>query len=427
MKEYQSIKLGDFTVILNNFPTKSIYFDFAVKVGSRYEEKTNNGLAHFVEHLYAKNIVNSIKSHPWIKHYINETFYAYTKEDRTNFEFIIHEKDLKMGVRLISKIIQGLKLNKEAIKIEKGIILEELLDYKENIDFTYYKSVKKKYFKNSSLGFEILGTEKNIKKFTLREISEFIKKHYTLDNMILTVSGNFNIKEFKKIINQELKPLPKPQKKARKRKINFNNFCYSGNAIYIKNNEKINKIFFGYYYPFFNADAAKNVEWEFFIEILNNYLFYKITNKLSIYSVDADVRTYEEFSNFSIESSFSHKKIEDFYLLLLAELKKFKKNFTQKEFNYFQKRKMINLDLEKDEIKEVTSMISWYAITFGTDKILTLLDQQKIIKAMDVKKIYYFFDLIFKKDKGTVVIFGKIPESKKQKLNKIWNNWKINS
>jgi len=143
MKEYQSIKLGDFTVILNNFPTKSIYFDFAVKVGSRYEEKTNNGLAHFVEHLYAKNIVNSIKSHPWIKHYINETFYAYTKEDRTNFEFIIHEKDLKMGVRLISKIIQGLKLNKEAIKIEKGIILEELLDYKENIDFTYYKSVKK--------------------------------------------------------------------------------------------------------------------------------------------------------------------------------------------------------------------------------------------------------------------------------------------
>ncbi|PJC40659.1 MAG: hypothetical protein CO042_02615 [Parcubacteria group bacterium CG_4_9_14_0_2_um_filter_41_8] len=244
---------------------------------------------------------------------------------------------------------------------------------------------------------------------------------------MLTVSGNFNIKEFKKIINQELKPLPKPQKRARKRKINFNNFCYSGNAIYIKNNEKINKIFFGYYYPFFNADAAKNVEWEFFIEILNNYLFYKITNKLSIYSVDADVRTYEEFSNFSIESSFSHKKIEDFYLLLLAELKKFKKNFTQKEFNYFQKRKMINLDLEKDEIKEVASMISWYAITFGTDKILTLLDQQKIIKAMDVKKIYYFFDLIFKKDKGTVVIFGKIPESKKQKLNKIWNNWKINS
>jgi len=46
---------------------------------------------------------------------------------------------------------------------------------------------------------------------------------------------------------------------------------------------------------------------------------------------------------------------------------------------------------------------------------------------MDVKKIYYFFDLIFKEDKGTVVIFGKIPESKKQKLNKIWNNWKINS
>lgn len=67
MKRYQIIKLDDFTVILYNFPTKSIYFDLAIKVGSRHENEKNNGLAHFVEHNYAENIINDLKSHPWIK------------------------------------------------------------------------------------------------------------------------------------------------------------------------------------------------------------------------------------------------------------------------------------------------------------------------------------------------------------------------
>lgn len=425
MKQYQIIKSGNFVIIAYNFPTKSIYFDFAIKVGSRYEEKTKNGLAHFIEHLYGKTIVNSIKSHSWIRHYINDTFHAYTMEDRTNFEFIIHEKDLKIGIRLIQKIIHGLKLNEKIIKTEKGIILEELLDRKEDINFAYYESVKNFYFKNSSLGLEILGTEKSVKNFTTREISKFIKKYYTLDNIILTIAGNFNIKEFKKTINREFKRLSKPQIKAHKSEIDFKNFSYLGDAIYIKNKKNINRAFFGYYYPVFNTNAVQNVEWEFFIEILNNYLFYKITNKLSIYSVDTDVRTYREFSNFSIESSFSYKKIEDFYILLLKELKKFRKNFTQEEFNYFKQRKIINLHLDKDDIREATNMLSWYALMFGTDNILTLSDQQRIIQSIDIQKIYYYFDLLFKGKKGTVILFGKISEAKKQKLTKIWNDWKI--
>jgi len=425
MKQYQIIKLNNFTVILYNFPTKSIYFDFAIKVGSRCEKKINNGLAHFIEHLYGKTIVNSMKSHPWIRHYINNTFHAYTMEDKTNFEFIIHKKDYKKATKLISKIVCSPKINKEIIEIEKGIILEELLDYKESIYSDYHKTFKNFYYKNNSLKFEILGTAASIKKFTTQEIKKFARKHYHLDNIILTIAGDFNIKEVKKTINIELKRLPKPRKKINKNKIDFKIFSYLGDAIYIKNRKNISRAFFGYYYPFFNINAVQNVEWEFFIEILNNYLFYKITDKLSIYSIDTDVRTYKEFSNFSIESSFSYKKIENFYLLLLKELKKFRKNFTPEEFNHLKGRKIINLDLDKDDIKEATNMLSWYALIFGTDNILTLSDQQRIIKSMDIQKIYYYFDLLFKGKRGTVIIFGKISEAKKQKLKKIWNDWKI--
>ncbi|MCX6741333.1 MAG: insulinase family protein, partial [Candidatus Parcubacteria bacterium] len=76
MKQYNIHKLkNNLTVIICHYPNfNSLYFDLAIKVGSRYENKDNNGLSHLAEHLLQKKAINSLKKHPWIKHYINNNF-----------------------------------------------------------------------------------------------------------------------------------------------------------------------------------------------------------------------------------------------------------------------------------------------------------------------------------------------------------------
>jgi len=418
-KQYQIVKSGNFVVILYNFPAKSIYFDLAFRVGSRYEDEQNNGLSHLIEHLYGEAIVDSFKSHPWIRHYIDDTFHAYTKEDRTNFEFIIHQKDCEEAIKVISQVARGFKTDKRAIDFEKEIISEEILDHKAS-DYFWYHKIFRDFYYNNPLKFEVLGTDKNIKNFNIKEVSEFAKRYYNLDNAVLTIAGDFNCEKVEKFIRKEFHYLQATPKVPLKTPKNVKYFTYLGDRLHIKSKKNTPRTFLGYYHPVFNVSAVENVEWEFFREILNNFLFYKITSKLPIYSVDTNTRTFHEFINFSIEASFGHKKTESFYTLLLKELRRFRKSLTLKEFSYFKERKITSLDLDKDDIRESANMLSWYAIMFGVDNILTLSDQQKIIESMNIKKIYYYFDLLFKNNKGTVVVLGKISEKIKQKLEKLW-------
>ena len=418
-KQYQVVKLGNFVVILYNFPAKSIYFDIAFKVGSRYEDEKSNGLSHLIEHLYGEAIVDSFKSHPWVRHYVDDTFYAYTTEDRTNFEFIIHQKDCGKAIKLISQVARGFKIDERAIEFEKEIVLEEILDHKAS-DYFWYHKIFRDFYYNNPLKFEVLGTDKNVKNFSTEEIREFVKKYYNLNNAVLTIAGDFNREKIKKLINREFYYLRKTPGASFANLNNAEQFSYLEDRIYIKNKKNTPRTFFGYYYPIFDISARENVEWEFFREILNNFLFYKVTSRLPIYSVDTDTRTFHEFINFSIEASFGHEKTESFYTLLLKELKRFRKSLTLKEFNYFKERKITSLDLDKDDIRESANMLSWYAIMFGVNNILTLSDQQKIIESMNIRKIYYYFDLLFKNNKGTVVVLGEISEKIKQKLERLW-------
>lgn len=412
---------NNLTVIICDYPNfNSVYFDLAIRVGSRYESKKNNGISHLAEHVVTKKVIQNLQKYSWIKNYIDQTFQAYILTDRTNFEFSSHKQDLELSIKVLSKIFLIRNISKKDIEIEKKIILEELFEKRAEHDFNYNQKVRKIYYPENPLQFEIIGTKNNIKNFNMKDVKDFIKKYYRPENTILTIAGNVNHKDVIKLIdcyfefnNKSIKILD-----------NFQKYIYQGDVFHIIDN-KTQQDYFSYYCPIFDLNVNKSIKWEFFVEILNNYLFQIITNKLFCYSFNVGITTYIDFSNFSIESSFDPKKTTTFYLLLQKLLNNFLKTLDVKKLEYLKKEKMKSIDLDKDYPRESANMAGWNALVFENENIITLDYQQKVIKSIKIKDIQTYFNYVFKNNKGTVIIGADMSKAKKQQLESIWHNWKI--
>lgn len=422
MKQYHVHKLkNNLTVIICRYPNfNSLYFDLAIKVGSRYENKNNNGLSHLVEHLLQKKTINSLKSHPWIKHYINNNFRAYSMKDRTNFESSAHKDDLTISIQFLAEILKGPNITREDIEIERKIILEELSEHKSEAADIYFRLVDKLYYKNNPLSFEILGSKNSLSKLTLSDVNNFIGEYYQPENIILTIAGDTIDKKIIQLVNRYFKFPSRP----RKNKNNFQKYIYPGDNLHIIN-QKGPQNYFSFSCPIFNHNAKENVKWDFFVEILDNYLFYTIKDKLFCYSINTDSRTYVEFFDFFIESSFAPQKTASFYSLLHQTLKGFKGSLNEKGFEYYKNKKLITMDINKDYPAEFANMAGWHALMFGADQALGLSEQQKIIKSITLKDIYYYFDQLFSGKRGMIVISGNVSKIQEQKIRKKWKNWKI--
>lgn len=422
MKQHHIHKLkNNLTVIVCHCPHfHSLFFDLAIKVGSRYENKNNNGLSHLVEHLLQKKAINILKKHPWIKHYINDNSNAYSMKDRTDFEFRTHKDDLNLGIQFLAKILRNSNITQKDVEIEKRIILEELSEHKSESIFVYDQLVRKFYYKNNPLSFEVLGSKNSINNLTINDVNNFIKEYYQPENIILTVAGDAIDKKIIQLVNHYFSFPLRPTRN----KNNFQKYIYPGDNIHIID-RKGPQNYFSFSCPIFNHQAKENVKWEFFVEILGNYLFYTIKDKLFCYSINVNLTTYAEFFDFFIESFFAPQKTASFYSLLHQTLKGFKRSLSEKEFEYYKNKKLITMDLDKDDPAEFSNMVGWYALMFGADQALGLFEQQKIIKSMTLKDIYYYFDQLFSEKRGMIIISGNVSKVQEQKIRKKWKNWKI--
>ncbi len=420
MKSHKIYNLKNgLTLIICDYPNfNSVYFDLLIKVGSRYENKNNNGISHLVEHLIFDKVLKNTKKHFWIKDYFNEDFKAYTSRERTNYEFSLHKKDLDLGVKLLSRIIKTHLVEIKKIKTEKNVVLNEILKDKDDLNLTYYKKKIKTIFTKSSLAFDILGTKKSLDNIKQKDIKIFTKKYYSPENCILTVAGNVNHKKIIKLLNEKIK--------CNNSKINFQENINKqkqnkDKLFFIK--EKTNQNYFGYHSQIFNLDAKEIVKYEFFVEILNLYLSDLIRKKINCYLIDASLITYSDFFLFSIEASFDYKNTLNFYKEFQNILAEFKNQLSLKDFNYLKQKKIINLDLNKDYPRENANLLAWSVFVFGAENNVSINKQKEIIKGVSLNDIYKYFDESFKNKKGTVIFGGK--NFNKEKLKKIWNNWKI--
>jgi predicted Zn-dependent peptidase len=201
-----NIKINDLNILLIPMDnTEIVSVGMFIKIGSINETKDNNGMAHFLEHLMFKStfkrpnkqLLNSLDN-------LGTHYNAGTTRDHTYYEINGNKKDIEQIIDIMLDLYLNPVYESDEIELEKGVILEELKMYQDNITRTLFDYIISQIFKGTPLERPIIGTEFNIKKFTKDDVTDF-RQLYTIENSLLVIAGNFEKNNVIKIIKDSIK------------------------------------------------------------------------------------------------------------------------------------------------------------------------------------------------------------------------------
>ncbi|MFM7021907.1 MAG: M16 family metallopeptidase [Flavobacteriales bacterium] len=174
-----------------------------VNSGSRDEDIHEHGLAHFIEHVIFKGTKN--KKAAQILNQVDAVggeLNAYTTKEETCLFASFLQKHLENSVELLSDIFFNSTFPSKELEKEKVVIYDEIKSYQDSPMDMIVDDFELLLFPKHSLGREILGTKKSLQKFTKKDIQDFIRKHYTLNNTVISSIGNISSKELKKLLEK---------------------------------------------------------------------------------------------------------------------------------------------------------------------------------------------------------------------------------
>ncbi len=169
---------------------QTVAFGVWVGVGSRYEEKSENGISHFLEHMAFKGTQtrSALKIAQEIENvggYIN----AYTGKDMTAYYVHLLKEDLSIGLDIIADIVQHATMDAKELNTEKGVIIQELNMYKDHPDYVVAQNFDGTAYPNQPFGRDVGGDPEVIRTMTSEKMLSYMHRHYTSHQMIISASG----------------------------------------------------------------------------------------------------------------------------------------------------------------------------------------------------------------------------------------------
>ncbi|MEA3292869.1 MAG: pitrilysin family protein [Patescibacteria group bacterium] len=162
--------------------------------GSKYENKKNNGISHFLEHMLFKGT----KKRP-DKIEIAETldrvggiYNAFTGSEYTGYWAKVSAGHFDLALEWVSDIFLNSILPAQEVEKEKGVIIEEFNMYYDN-SMDYVQILwDKLLYGDQPAGWNVLGTKENVKKMRQQEIFDYMKTQYTASNTVICVAGKID-------------------------------------------------------------------------------------------------------------------------------------------------------------------------------------------------------------------------------------------
>jgi len=173
-------------------------------VGSRYETRSENGLAHFLEHMFFKGTTKRPTAMDISKELdaIGAEYNAYTSKDRTAYYAKVEAHHWETALDVVSDLFLNAKLEQEEIDRERGPVLQELNMY-EDMPMRHIGDLWELHlYGDEPLGWEIIGPKKNIKRFQRKDFIKYLNRGYTAENVVIGVAGNIDPKKVKKEIEK---------------------------------------------------------------------------------------------------------------------------------------------------------------------------------------------------------------------------------
>lgn len=189
-----------FLIDTKAFPTLTTLL--IVGAGSRYEHEKNNGVAHFLEHMFFKG--SKKYPDPYILtstiEQLGGIWNAFTSKDYTGYFIKATSEHFDTVIDVLSDVLLRPLFKEEEIEKEKGVIVEEINMYEDMPQSLVGDLYENLLYKGNPLGFDVIGTKQTVTSFNKQTFLDYRSQLYHPNNAVLVVAGGLN-----QIKNEKLK------------------------------------------------------------------------------------------------------------------------------------------------------------------------------------------------------------------------------
>ncbi len=186
---------------------RSVSIGVWVQCGSVCETQQNNGIAHFMEHMFfkgtqrrtAREIAYSLES-------LGGSLNASTGKELSVYTALVLDEYMPQAVDVLFDIVQNPLFADADIAREKKVVLTEINHAREDPEEMALDYLYMNLFPEHPLGYLIYGTDKNVKKFTRQNLVDFHQQFYRPERMIIAAAGQVDHGNFVAEIEKRFAP-----------------------------------------------------------------------------------------------------------------------------------------------------------------------------------------------------------------------------
>ena len=319
---HQRIMKNGLRVVMEEMPAyRSISIGIWVKVGSMYENKLNNGMAHVIEHMMFKgtsrrtaaDIANEMTA-------IGGNMDAFTCKDCTCYYAKTLDIYGKQALDILGDMLCNSLFDAKELKKELGVILEEIDMYEDSPEDLVHEHLQKEVWKGHPLGYLISGEKAQVAGFSRERVLEFFRKYYCAENMVISVAGHFDTEQMYEWLCSYFEAIPEGERSdpgkapvytpvlwTREKDIEQNHLCLAFNCCTVLSEER-------YVMTVANNILGGN---------MNSRLFMKIRDELGLtYSIYSYGSSYEQAGLFQIYAAMQPSQTEQVLEAIFNENKR---------------------------------------------------------------------------------------------------------
>jgi predicted Zn-dependent peptidase len=358
---------------------RSVSVGIWVRNGSRREVPSENGLAHFLEHMVfkgterrtAEDIAREMDS-------VGGMLDAFTSKEQICFNAKVLDEHLPIAFDVLADLMQRPKFDSEDLKKERQVVLEEIKMDLDNPEYLLHDIFTRGFWPNHSLGRPILGTPETVRRFDREAIHRRFQNWFGPDHILVTAAGNITHEQVLKLVEKEfgsLKPLGAQEEDA---------VPSTAAPIHLERKRDLEQVHLCIGVP--SLPIAH--ERRFGIAVLNNLLgggmssrlFQNIREKQGLaYAVFSELTPYSDAGMFSVYAGTAKETVGKVLDMTIAEFRAMKESPVSAEEllrakNHLKGSLMLSLESTSSRMSNLARQELYFHRFSSLDEILASID-----------------------------------------------------
>lgn len=393
------------------------------KVGSRHENPKNNGISHFIEHLFFKGTEKRKTTLEISRELdgVGADFNAFTSKDYTGYYVKVASQHTPLAIDILEDILFHPIFDPEEIDRERGVIVEEINMYEDKPMVTAEELAEMSLFgANHPLGYKIAGPRKNIRNISREEIIRYRDEYYHTNNMVVILAGNVPANA-EALLKKQFARAPKPRVKMS----GYKKFSYAQSQARVTVEPKPtaqSHLALSFPGPTYTQKdmPAYQVLSTILGASMSSRLFIQVRERQGLcYYIYSGISPYENMGVFTIQAGFDTKRINQAIDGIITEVKNIRDQIvpiTEHELKNAQEYLAGKMSLRLEDSENVASW--WGKEALFAKDFFSPADSIERIRAVKIADVVRVARKMFDTKHANLVVVGPYKKSQATSFKK---------